>query len=124
MVVQLQVILNDIYASYDLKANKNQELKEIKRVCVGLSEEIEKTVEKFNSSLEGFEIKDHMNNFFKDEKIIIHRSITALKSNLWRGLNSRFITVFNCFNSMVGRSIEQLEKEIKLFNNNINYLDY
>lgn len=124
VVVQLQRLLNDIYASYDLKANKNQELKEIKRGCVGLSEEIEKTVEKFNSSLECFEIKDHMNNFFKDEKIIIHRSITELKSNLWSILNSRFITVFNCFNGMVGRSIEQLEKEIKFFKNNASYSDY
>lgn len=124
VVVQLQRLLNDIYASYDLKTNKSQELKEIKRVCIGLNEEIENTVERFNSSLEGFEIKDHMKSFFKDEKIIIHRSITALKSNLWSVLNSRFITLFNCFNGMVGRSIEQLEKEIKFFKNNASYSDY
>lgn len=124
VVVQLQRLLNDIYASYDLKTNKSQELKEIKRVCIGLNEEIENIVEKFNSSLEGFEITDHMKSFFKDEKIIIHRSITALKSNLWSVLNSRFITVFNCFNGMVGRSIEELEKEIKLFENNASYSDY
>lgn len=124
VVVQFQRLLKDIYDNYDLKANKKEALKGLKRTYIGLNEEVKKAVDKFNSSLGSFEINDDTKNSFKDEKVILHRGITLLKAELWRALNSRFISVFNCFNGMVVKSIEQLEGEIKLLESKINYSDY
>lgn len=124
VVVHLQRYLSDIYDYYDLKGSKNQELYEIKRTYIGLNEEVKKAVDSFNSSLESIQIEEYKEDSFQSEKVMIHRYTTALKAELWMALNSRYITVFNSFNTMVRRTIEHLQGEMKAFENNIDYSDY
>lgn len=124
IMVHLERYLIDIYDSYDLKQNKNKEMDKIKRAYIGLNDEIERAIEKFNYALKNITAAEGWSNSIQEEKVMLHKAVTLLKEELIKSLNSRFITVFNSFSAMVLRNIQSIENQIKANENNINYSDY
>ncbi|WP_040192178.1 hypothetical protein [Clostridium culturomicium] len=122
VMLQLHRGLNDIYLNYDLKLNESKELKAVKKAYLGLKEEVYDIVKTFN--YKNIEVESLLDVTVEEENNIIHSNVTFLKDEAWKLLNSRLINIFNSFNSMIERSIKQLELEINLYKSRIDYIDY
>ena len=122
VMLQLHRGLNDIYLNYNLKLNESKELKAVKKAYLGLKEEVYDIVKTFN--YKNIEVESLLDVTVEEENNIIHSNVTFLKDEAWKLLNSRLINIFNSFNSMIERSIKQLELEINLYKSRIDYIDY
>lgn len=123
-VIHLHKLIYKIYDSYDVENNYNHKVMEIKRIYMGLDQEVEKSIHNFSSFLESVEVDEYIRSSLQEEKKIIYQGISAFKDELWSILNGRFISIFNCFNEMIKESIEHLDAGSKIYENSINYTDY